>query len=218
MLQAPQEAHNRLEAAYIYLLSGFIASLVISQVLAAKIVLMRLPLAGDLIFPAGVVAYAATFLFTDLIEEVWGVAKAQRAVLAGFIGTVTALILIQLAMLLPTAPFWDNAEGWAKTVGATTRITLASLVAYLISQTHDVWLFQLLKRKTDGRHLWLRNNVSTMASQFIDTTLFVTVAFLGTAPILSMIVGLTVVKWILAIFDTPFVYLGVRYLRRIELL
>jgi len=186
-----------------------VGSLVISQVLAAKIAAIPLPVFGLLIFPAGAVAYAATFVITDIISETWGKAAAQRAVWAGFFVNILVLLLILIARLLPAAPFWDGEAGWTKVVGSTARITIASLIAYLISQTNDIWLFHLIRRRTGGRFLWLRNNIATIISQLLDTAIFITLAFYGTMPIINMIIGMLIIKWTIALLDTPVVYLGV---------
>ncbi len=101
-------------------------------------------------------------------------------------------------------------------LGAVPRIVLASMVAYLLSQHHDVFAFHFWKRVTQGRFLWLRNNASTMVSQGIDTVLFITIAFIGVIPtnvLLNMIVAQYVIKIVIAIVDTPLCYLMVHLLK-----
>ena len=107
-------------------------------------------------------------------------------------------------------------EAYVLVVGMVPRIVLGSLVAYLISQLHDVWAFHFWKGKTKGKHLWIRNNASTIVSQLIDSVVFVTIAFIGVVPgsvLLMMIVVQYVSKVIIAIVDTPFIYLGVWWLK-----
>ncbi|MEE8435040.1 MAG: queuosine precursor transporter, partial [bacterium] len=117
------------------------------------------------------------------------------------------------------APFWTNQAAYASVFGPANRIILASLVAYLISQSFDLWAFTWLKERFQGRHLWLRNNLSTAASQLIDTLIFITVAFYGTEAFPSildlwpLIGGQLAVKWIIAVADTPLVYALVYFLR-----
>jgi uncharacterized integral membrane protein (TIGR00697 family) len=91
------------------------------------------------------------------------------------------------------------------------------MVAYLVSQLHDVWAFLFWRRVTKGKHLWLRNNLSTMASQLLDSVIFITLAFAGTVELSvlgNMIAGQYLVKFILALADTPFCYLAVRWARK----
>ena len=97
---------------------------------------------------------------------------------------------------------------------------VASLIAFLISQTHDVWAFNLWKEKTGGKYLWLRNNASTIVSQFLDTTVFMFIAFYQFTPkftvpfIFSLIIPYWLFKVLFAIIDTPFIYLGVWWLKK----
>ncbi len=89
------------------------------------------------------------------------------------------------------------------------RIAIASLIAYLVSQHHDVWAFHFWKKKTGGKFLWLRNNVSTISSQLLDSALFITIAFYGIMPIWPLILGQRAVKIIIAAIDTPFLYASI---------
>ena len=101
-------------------------------------------------------------------------------------------------------------------LGPTNRIILGSIVAYGVSQTFDVWIFHRIKVLLASRHLWLRNNVSTLLSQTVDTCLFITIAFYGQFPLLPLIMGQLTVKYTIAVLDTPVVY-GLVYLVRLRL-
>ena len=120
------------------------------------------------------------------------------------------VISVSIAIIWPGADFWTNQEAFESVLGNTWRIVLASFIAYIISQNHDIWAFLFWRKKTEGKYLWLRNTLSTIVSQFIDTVVFLFIAFYGQFPIGGMIVGLFIVKVILALVDTPFIYL-VRY-------
>lgn len=194
---------------YIVIVAIFSGSLTIAAVLASKIVSIM-----GFFVPAGVFAYCITFVCTDAISEIWGKAHAKLAVIAGFITLVLTLILTQIALYWTPAPFWTNQEGFASVLGMTPRIVIGSLVAYLLSQYHDVWLFHLIKRSTNNKHLWLRNNLSTCISQFLDSVIFITIAFYGVMPIWPLIIGQWVVKMIIAVIDTPAVYGTVWFLRK----
>ena len=183
------------------LLNGiFLTSLLIANVLSAKIV----TIAGAVI-PAAVVAYPLTFLMTDLIGEIWGKEQANQAVKIGFICQLASLAMIGLAILLPVAPFADNQAEFKAIMSQSFRVVAASLVAYYCSQTWDVWVFHKLREKSTGNK-WLRNNLSTMTSQIIDTAIFITIAFIGTVPnIWVMIFSQYGIKCIYALLDTiPF--------------
>lgn len=199
---------TEISTTYIYLLSIFIASLTIASVLASKIIQIF-----GLYVPAGVLAYAITFVCTDVISEIWGKRRARATVLGGFIALIVVLILIQLGLNWPRAPFWNQEAAFQSILGSTTRIIVASLAAYLVSQFHDVWAFHFWKKMTKDRHLWLRNNLSTAVSQLIDSILFISIAFYGSMPILPLIIGQWVIKLTIAALDTPVVYLVVWLLK-----
>ena len=185
----------------------FIAALLTSNVVSSKIVYF-----WGLTVPAAVVAYPLTFLMTDVIGEIWGREEAGRTVRLGFICQVVSLILIGLAMLLPVAPFADNQAEFSAILGSSFRVVAASMIAYLCSQSWDVWIFHKIRDLYIRRHgstkggRWLWNNASTMTSQMIDTVIFILGAFLGTVPnIGSMILSQYAVKLVYAALDTiPF--------------
>ena len=186
------------------LLTGiFVSSLIIANVLSAKIVSF-----WGLVIPAAVVAYPLTFLMTDVIGEIWGKEQANKTVKIGLICQLVSLALIGLAILLPVARFADNQAEFQSIMGQSFRVVAASLVAYMIAQFNDVLVFHKLKEMTNGKHKWLRNNVSTMASQLLDTLIFITIAFIGTVPnIWVMIASQYLIKCAFALCDTLFFYL-----------
>jgi len=184
---------------------------VISEVLAAKIVAFY-----EIYVPAGVLAYAVTFTITDIIAEIWGKGYAKQVVFAGFLTLAVVILLIWIAILLPAAAFWKDEDAFSTILGikkGATRITIASISAYLVSQYHDVWAFNFWRRITKEKHLWLRNNASTLVSQAIDTFLFISLAFYGVVPVLPLILGQYFVKLCIALLDTPVVYLFVYLIR-----
>lgn len=193
---------------------AFAALLIVANIVAVK------PLAlGDWVLSAGIVAYPFTFLVTDTLSEVYGRRTATRVVWMGFALSVLMAALVYVTRVLPAAGFWEGQAAFNDTLGAVPRIVLGSMIAFLVSQNTDVFLFHALGRLTGKRHLWLRNNGSTMVSQAIDTLLFVSIAFAGTVStgtLLNMMVTQYVVKLAIAAVDTPFVYLLVGIVRRSE--
>lgn len=184
----------------------FVVSLIVANIVSAKVVSF-----WGLVVPAAIVAYPITFLITDVVGEIWGKEEANRLVKLGLCCQILSLTLIGLAIALPVAPFADNQAEFRAIMGQSFRVVAASLVAYLMAQFNDVLIFHKLKEKTKGKHRWLRNNLSTMASQMIDTVIFITIAFIGTVPsILTMILSQYFVKVIYALIDTPFFYLLTR--------
>lgn len=189
---------------YSFWTSILVTSLVIANVVAGKVVQF-----WGVTLPAAVVSYAFTFLCTDVISEKWGKEKATQAVKFGFIAQIFAAGLIFTAQHLPVAPFAQGTqEAFNVILGQNWRFVLASLTAYLVAQNSDVYTFHAIKKITGEKHKWLRNNGSTMTSQFIDTAIFITIAFYGQVPnLLVMIVSQYAVKLGLAAIDTPLFYL-----------
>jgi len=203
---------NSGDQAFLLLACLFTGMLVIANVLAVKPVLIG----GAIIVPAAVIAYALTFPITDAVTEIWGKERARALIWSGFAASLLAAALVRLALLMPWAPFWPMQEAFHAVLDANLRIVAASMAAYLVSQLHNVWAFSFWRQQTGGKHLWLRNNLSTMVSQLLDTVIFITLAFYGVWPELwPAILGQFLVKMVIAAIDTPLVYLLVGWMRRL---
>jgi uncharacterized integral membrane protein (TIGR00697 family) len=193
-----------------------LATLFVTCLITANIITVKLIAIGGWIVPAGIIAYPLTFLFTDVITELYGRKTASRVVWLGFGASILMVILVVGGRLLPPASFWEGQAAYDSILGMVPRIVLASMIAYLVSQHHDVFAFQFWREKTKSRFLWLRNNASTMVSQALDTVLFITIAFWGIVPnsvLVNMLVTQYVIKLGIAALDTPFCYLMVYFLK-----
>ena len=169
-----------------------------------------------MVVPAGTIAYSVTFPITDIIDEIYGKRRAIYIVWAGLIAEIVMLLLIALDLLLPAVEQAQQ-QLYVRVFSPQVRIVLASIIAYLVSQHHDVWAFWKWREITRGRWLWLRNNASTTVSQFIDTMVFTLIAFYGVVPesiLVNMILSMWLFKVLIALLDTPFVYLGVHLLNK----
>lgn len=190
------------------LLNGiFMLGLILSNLFGGKLIsICGMTVAG------AVLTYPLTFLTTDIIGEIWGKRAANQCVKTGVIIQLAFLFLGFLSLEIPALPqsaVLQQSLDTALNQGA--RMTLASLGAFLCSQFLDVFIFHKLREKTNGCHKWLRNNVGTMTSQMIDTAVFVTIAFWGVVPDLPlMVVSQYIVKFFLALLDTPFFYFFTR--------
>lgn len=196
-----------------YLTGIFVGLLILSNVIAVKLIAV-----GDwVILPAAVIIYVFTYPILDVITETYGKKYARRTVFAGLIAQAFALLFIYIAIHFPAAPFYEDQASFELIFAGSFRVTLASLIAYIVSQNADVFIFDALKKRHGTKKLWVRNNASTMVSQLLDTTLFITIAFLGTMPLgalLGMIISQYIFKFIVAIVDTPIVYALVALVRR----
>ena len=194
---------------YIILAGIFIASLVTCNLIANKFVTVDL---GFKIFivSAGILPYPLTFLVTDLISELYGQRKANLIVFSGFIASMFVLLFLWLGgqfNAIPSSIVGDDTYNMV--FQNAWRIIAASMVAYLFAQFIDVKIFHFWKKLTNGKHLWLRNNGSTVASQLVDTTLVICILFVGvweSNQIFSAIVDGWLFKMLMALIDTPIIY------------
>ena len=208
----------------------FAMVLVISNVLTAKTVATGIELFGaPMMVPSAVICYCVTFLMTDVISEIWGPREARQVVFGGLLCQVCACALIMLAQALPAADPAMQAS-FDMLLGQNAVFVLASLTAYLLSQSWDVFVFDRLRKRVMAREglgesersrkRWIWNNASTMTSQIIDTVVFISIAFgfgfgwffdSAMLPQLGlMMLGQYLCKFLLALIDTPFFYLLTR--------
>jgi len=204
----------------------FVTALVTAQVTAAKLIAVPLPaslpvVGASILLPGASVAYPLTFFASDCYAELYGKRPAQVLVNVAFGMNFVLLALVGLTIVAPHGGGVPQ-ETFATTLGASLNIVVGSLLAYLVSQNWDVVVFHRLRDYTAGEALWLRNVGSTATSQALDTVLFVGVAFavlpaLGVNPglglplaaVAALMVGQYLVKLLVAVLDTPFVYLVV---------
>jgi uncharacterized integral membrane protein (TIGR00697 family) len=190
----------------LYYLNGtFVGLLILSNILAVKL----FSIGNWVVLPVAVVVYVFTYPIIDVISEVYGKKAAHRTVLTGFVTQIFAILFIWIAIQLPAASFYEHQHSFEIIFTAGFRVTVASLIAYLLSQNLDVLIFDKLKKRYGQKKLWIRKNASTMTSQLVDTSLFLTIAFIGTMPIsalLALIVSQYVFKFVVTIFETPLVY------------
>ena len=195
----------------------FTSGLILSTVIASKIVAF-----GPFVAPASVFIWALTYPASDIVAEVYGRRYANKMVLGGFIAYLAMFAVLYTAILMPPAPFWQQQEAFASVLGSSFRVMLGAITSYLVTQFLDVFLFSYLRYRTKAKHLWLRNNLSTLVSQTTGNTLFLSIAFLGVFPFdkwLHLFVTNLLMRYALAISDTVIVYtaVGVLYRRYPEL-
>ncbi|AKB73618.1 Putative preQ0 transporter [Methanosarcina lacustris Z-7289] len=195
------------------LLSVFVSSLLLGNLLGSKLIEIF-----GIVTSVGLFGYPVTFLITDIVEEVRGKEVTKIFVHAGFLSLCIAVLFVFVSTGLPPSPLYPHNEAYNYVFSNSLRLILASMIAFVISQYHDLWAFNFWKQKTNGRYLWLRNNLSTIVSQLLDSIIFMFIAFyratpeLGAVQIFYMIMPFWTLKVIFALLDTPFVYLGVRWL------
>ena len=195
----------------------FLTGLFVTGMIAANFLGGKLMAIGPIAISVGTPLMAITFLCTDIMSDVWGKKTAQNAVKLGLVANLVVLVYTQFAVRVGAPEYWTDQESYAIIFGSQWRLVLASLTSYLVSQLVDVNLFVTIKQRTGQSKLWLRNNLSTMTSQALDTVIFTTLAFGGTMPVealIGMMIGQYGLRVLMALIDTPFCYLGVAWARR----
>ena len=154
--------------------------------------------------------YASIFLASDLITEHFGKKEARKIIWIGFFTQLALVIFTQILLRAQVLDISQNVNSSLKVLfGFTPRIVLGSFIAYLISQNMDIFLFDTIRKKTNGKYLWLRNNLSTIFSQLFDSFIFVFIAFYGILPgILQFVFSIWIMKILVALLDTPIMYLS----------
>lgn len=193
----------------------FVTSMLLANILGIKIVNI-----GPVATSVGIWLVPISFLITDVLAEVKGRKAVNNLIWSTVIALIFSYLFIKLSIAMaPAERFAPDNEAYVKIFTNSSRMFMASIVAFILSQFHDIWAFEFWKEKTKGKFLWLRNNLSTIVSQFIDTVIFMFLAFYNISPkfdaefIWQLIIPYYILKIILALVDTPFVYLGVRWLK-----
>jgi len=196
------------------LLALFVGSMIIVNTIGSKITTIL-----GVRVSVGIMFMPLLFLITDMISEVYGRDLARRFVKISTGLLIFMFVMTFLSIQLPPDPTYEMQSEFALIFGGSLRMTFASIISFAVSQYLDVSIFAFWKKVTKGKHLWLRNNASTASSQFIDTTIFMFIAFYQMTPdytvpfVFSLIIPYWLFKIAFAIIDTPLCYLGVRWLR-----
>ena len=196
-------------------------ALFITAMLLANIVGIKIIKIGPVNTSVGILLVPLAFLITDVLAEVKGKKFVANLIWSTVIVLIFSYLFIKLSINVePADRFKDMNPAFVSVFNSSSRMFLASIVAFMLSQFHDIWAFEFWKEKTKGKMLWLRNNLSTMVSQFIDTVIFMFLAFYHIAPkfdaafIWQLIVPYYLLKILIALIDTPFVYAGVKCLKK----
>ncbi|MDQ3026181.1 MAG: queuosine precursor transporter [Pseudomonadota bacterium] len=201
---------------------AFVVILVCSNLVGpAKIAQVDLPVLGALTFGAGVLFFPISYVFGDILTEVYGYARSRRVIWAGFAALAFASFMAWVVVSLPPAPFWKNQAAYEVAFGATWRIALASMVAYFCGEFVNSFVLAKMKIATAGRWLWSRTIGSTIFGEAVDSALFYPLAFYGTGIIpddkLPMVMlAQFIAKVTVEVLLTPLTYVIVGWLKRAE--
>ena len=189
------------------LIGLYVTFILVAQILAAKVSAFNL---GFTTFygPSGVLVFSITYLLTDIVNEKFGRRETHKMIFIAFVSQVSMLFFLWLGTSFPPAPFWTIQSTWNQIFGIVPRITFASWISFLISENTDAVIYEYFKKITKGKHLWTRNAFSSIPSLLLDSLIFIPLAFGGVMPLLPLIVGQTVLKWIVGLTNIPFMYLN----------
>jgi queuosine precursor transporter len=196
-----------------------VASLFVTCLLTANIIAVKLIVLFGFLVPAGVIIFPLSYLFGDVLTEVYGYGAARRVIWLGFACNMLAVIAIFLAGLAPAAPFWTSQAAYESILGFTPRLLLASFTAYLVGEFTNSFVLARMKIATKGRWLWTRTIGSTLLGEGLDTLIFISIAFWGIIPanlLLQAILTQWIFKVVYEVVATPFTYLVVGFLKRRE--
>jgi uncharacterized integral membrane protein (TIGR00697 family) len=207
---------------YEFVMAAFVVILVCSNLIGpAKIAQLDVPILGAITFGAGVLFFPISYVFGDVLTEVYGYARSRRVIWAGFAGLGFASLMSFVVVALPPAPFWHNQDAYEIAFGSTWRISLASMLAYFCGEFVNSFVLAKMKIMTRGRWLWMRTIGSTIFGEGVDSLLFYPLAFYGTGIIPDDKLPLVMLAQFVAkvgveVVFTPVTYAIVGALKRAE--
>jgi hypothetical protein len=217
-LPSQQRSYRYLDLVMVAFVTVYLCSNLIGPAKAAS---LDLPLFGQVTFGAGVLFFPISYVFGDILTEVYGYARARRVIWTGFAAMLFASLMAFVVVSLPPAAGWNNQAAYEIAFGSTWRIVAASLVAYCVGEFVNSFLLAKLKLLTEGKHLWMRTIGSTVFGEGVDSLLFYPLAFWNSGLIPNeLIPSLMLSQWIaktaVEVLFTPLTYKIVGFLKRAE--
>jgi hypothetical protein len=212
--QNPAKNQQRYSPWFVIAVTVFITCLITANITAVKLVNVF-----GLVLPAAIVIFPVSYIFGDILTEVYGYRQARRVIWLGFLCNLIAVIAIWLGQVLPPASFWNGQAAYERILGYTPRLLLASFLAYLLGEFANAFVMAKMKIATKGRWLWSRTIGSTLIGEGLDSLVFMTIAFVGEIPttgLASAIVTQWLAKSAYEACVTPLTYAAVNFLKRKE--
>jgi uncharacterized integral membrane protein (TIGR00697 family) len=204
---------DRKSEVFVALVVVYCVALTVSNIIAGKL----WEVAPGLVLPTAVWLFPIVYIIDDIIPEVFGFETARRVILLGFAANLIAVLFFALCLVLPAPGYWTGQAAFETVLGFTPRLLLASFAAYLVGTNANAWVMVRLKQLTQGRWLWTRTIGSTLVGQFLDSSIFITIAFLGVVPtsvMATMILAQAGFKIAYEVLATPVTYWAVGLVRR----
>jgi hypothetical protein len=209
-----KDARDTYSPWFVFIVAIFTTCLITANIIAVKMIRIF-----GLIVPAAIIIFPLSYVFGDILTEVYGYRQARRVIWLGFLCNLLTVVAIWVAQILPGAPFWDAQTSYERILGYTPRLLAASFVAYLAGEFTNSFVLAKMKIATGGRWLWTRTIGSTLAGQALDSAIFITLAFAGNIPG-AMLLTAIVTQWLFkSAYEaaiTPFTYWIVGFLKKRE--
>lgn len=202
----------RISQRFVVITAIFITSLITANIIAVKIISL-----GGVFLPAAIFVFPLSYIFGDILTEVYGFRRARQVIWLGFLCNLIFVFFAWVGQLLPPAPFWDGQAAYQSILGYTPRLLAASFAGYLVGEFVNSTVLARMKVLTGGRWLWTRTIGSTVIGQGLDTAIFITLAFIGTPAFLPVIILYHwLAKTAIEAAATPLTYFLVNYLKEKE--
>ena len=197
----------------------FVVAIFITCLITANIVAVKLVEISGFVLPAGTIIFPISYIFGDILTEVYGYRQARRVIWLGFFCNFIVVVAIWIGQMLPPASFWDAQKAYERILGYTPRLLVASFLAYLVGEFANSFVLAKMKIATKGRWLWTRTIGSTLVGEGLDSSVFMILAFAGTIPMATLLVAVLtqwLVKSTYEAVATPLTYIVVNFLKRKE--
>jgi uncharacterized integral membrane protein (TIGR00697 family) len=205
---------SRYSSSFVIITTIFVTCLLTANITAVKLVNIF-----GFILPAAIIIFPISYIFGDILTEVYGYSQARRVIWLGFFCNLITVVAIWIGQVLPSASFWDGQVSYERILGYTPRLLVASFLAYLVGEFANSFVLAKMKIATRGRWLWTRTIGSTLVGQGFDSLVFITLAFVGTIPaaeLVSVIITQWLAKSAYEAAITPLTYVVVNFLKRKE--
>ena len=190
----------------------FVTCLITANIIAVKVISL-----GPIMLPAAIFIFPLSYIFGDVLTEVYGYRQARKVIWLGFICNLIFVIFVWIGQILPPAPFWEGQKAYENILGYTPRLLAASFLGYLAGEFANSFILAKMKIMTQGRWLWSRTIGSTVFGQGLDTSIFITLAFIGTPSFVPiMILYHWLAKTAIEAIATPLTYVIVNFLKKKE--
>lgn len=197
----------------------FVVTIFITCLITANIAAVKLVEVFGFVLPAGTIIFPISYIFGDVLTEVYGYRQARRVIWLGFFCNFIVVVTIWIGQVLPPAPFWDGQKAYERILGYTPRLLVASFLAYLVGEFANSFVLAKMKIATKGRWLWTRTIGSTLVGEGLDSLVFMTLAFVWTMPMGALVLAILTQWLVKSAYEavvTPLTYIVVNFLKRKE--